>query len=137
MDLRGNPTEALEREVESALAEASVYDVSSYGWLNENDDRLARCELEELDALDGIEPQHAGQIVQGAGRHMDSDVSARARCTQVTLIPAKCALLRAPNRAFDAAGPRAGRHRRERCAPVACAENHSIPAVGSRLGSSC
>ncbi len=37
MDLRGNPTEALEREVQSALAEASVYDVSSYGWLNEND----------------------------------------------------------------------------------------------------
>src|SRR5260370_29639561 len=99
MDLRGNATEALEREVQSALAEASVYDVSSYGWLNENDD-LAQCELEELDALDGIEPQHAGQIVQGAGRHMDSDVSARARCTQVTLIPAKCALLRAPNRAF-------------------------------------
>jgi hypothetical protein len=29
--------EAFEREVESALSEASVYDVGSYGWLNEND----------------------------------------------------------------------------------------------------
>jgi hypothetical protein len=28
---------AFEREIESALAKASVYDVNSYGWLNEND----------------------------------------------------------------------------------------------------
>ncbi len=36
MELRDNPM-AVEREVQTALTEASVYDVGSYGWLNEND----------------------------------------------------------------------------------------------------
>jgi hypothetical protein len=93
------------------------------------DDRLAKCELEELRPIGRIQVQHTRQTVTGASRYTDRAFLLEPRVPGHAHTGQLCYFFAPQTGSSPPLGSRQPDIGSWRCAPAGCAENYSIPAV--------